>query len=152
MISGMERMMKLTNGNNIVSIKNSQRKFNTREEERARLQRLWELEFKHNRPMIEVGDKIWALDRTFEVKEVLDCEYLGDRPIDTEVKLHDEFNFYYTVDEWGYDCEFIDTNGGYHSWKQQRDCFKLGDDYDELIFGYVIRKDGTVFCSMEGEK
>ena len=50
--------------------------------------------------MINIGDKIRALGYEFEVAKILYQEYW---------------------ERDGYDCEFIDSSGGYHHWKQWYD-------------------------------
>jgi len=58
---------------------------------------------------VKPGDKIRALGVMFTVGEILYQDYNGDR---------DQAG---GGDCWGYDIEFIDTDGIYHHWKQNQD-------------------------------
>lgn len=60
---------------------------------------------------IQHGDRITAYGVTFTVEKILYQEYWGDRK---DERPRSDF--------WGYDCEFIDTDGQYHHWEQNLDC------------------------------
>lgn len=58
---------------------------------------------------VRPGDAICALGHTFTIGKILYQDYNGDR---------DQAG---GGDCWGYDIEFLDTDGIYHHWKQNQD-------------------------------
>ena len=62
-----------------------------------------------NSKILQHGDKVTALGLTFTIDRILFCEFWGDAPE------------YPGSDWWGFDCEFVDTKGNYHHWKQNQD-------------------------------
>lgn len=62
-----------------------------------------------NAKTLQHGDKVTALGLSFTIDRVLSQDYFGDAP----PSPYSDF--------WGFDCEFIDTKGQYHHWKQNQD-------------------------------
>ena len=62
-----------------------------------------------NTKTLRHGDKVTALGLSFTIDHVLTCDFYGDAPLSPY------------SDFWGGDCEFIDTKGKYHHWKQNQD-------------------------------
>lgn len=62
-----------------------------------------------NAKTLQHGDKVTALGLSFVIDSIIFQEFWGDAPE------------YPGSDWWGFDCEFIDTKGNYHHWKQNQD-------------------------------
>ena len=63
----------------------------------------------NTRKTLQHGDKVTALGLSFSIDRILYQDFFGSVPPAPG------------SDFWGFDCEFIDTKGNYHHWKQNED-------------------------------
>ena len=62
-----------------------------------------------NTKTLQHGDKVTALGFSFTIDKILYQDFYGEVPPSP------------CSDWWGFDCEFTDTKGNYHHWKQNQD-------------------------------